>query len=90
MIDITLQAKLDPKRAIMRQLLDEREFYGNKLVGLNVSQLRNFLKISRPTISKYCKVLYDEGKVLKKELGRNVIYYARKYDSDKLDFNGRV
>ena len=79
MIDIFLQAKLDPERAILRVLAEKREKHNMLLVGMNISQISQDLKISRVTVSKHCRKMHSNNKIFGKKLGRSMVYYARPY-----------
>jgi Mn-dependent DtxR family transcriptional regulator len=85
MIDIIVQAQLDPKAAILRLLKDERKTKIN-LKGLNIQEISELLKITRPTVVKYCRMLNGEGLLIMKKTGRNKVYYAKKF----MEVNGRL
>jgi response regulator of citrate/malate metabolism len=71
MIDNTVQAQLDPKRAILRFLKENKK---QKPYGYNIQQIKQSLKISRPTVSKYCAILLTANKIKVKQVGTNKVY----------------
>lgn len=81
MIDIFLQAKLDPRRAINRVLINRvlanKGEHNNMCLGMNISQIARYLKLSRITVSRHCRRLCLHDKIFGKKLGRSMVYYAK-------------
>lgn len=71
-LNILVQAKIDPKGAIYRLLVESPEDY------YNIQQISNYLELSRPTVSKHCNNLVKDGKFGVIKEGRCVLYYVNR------------
>lgn len=69
MISIKIQAKIEPKEAIVRLLREKNE-------NMSIKEIADRLELSRPTVSKHCTMLKLEHKIGGIKSGREQIYYT--------------
>jgi len=70
MISIMIQAKIEPKEAILRLLTEKNKDC------MNIQEISDKLDLSRPTVSKHCFALRCEKKIGGQKSGRDQIYYS--------------